>query len=81
LPKIPWDLLLFVPYKNSLEQLTDLYLRKDWSIETIAEKLGVSKSVVWNEIIRLELPRRSKGRPRLRPIFSVTLATYTSLVT
>lgn len=63
-PRVSWEILLFGQYESSYELLYDLYVNQYMSMEEIAEKLGVSYMVVRNEMQRLGLPIRPKGRPR-----------------
>ena len=81
--RIIWELLLFNDYPSSRELLDDLYVIQKWSMESIAEKLGIDKVVVRKELARLNIPIRPKGRPRfihniMSTVFScATLASFT----
>jgi len=51
-------------HTNSKELLTELYVVQKLAMADIGEKLGIDKIVVKKELVRLEIPIRSKGRPR-----------------
>jgi predicted ArsR family transcriptional regulator len=65
--KIDWSLLIYPPYKEDHEMLLDLYDNKDWSMEKIAEHLGVNKFTVKRRLVELEIPLKGRGGRRKEP--------------
>lgn len=62
--KLDWSLLVFGDYKNEYEMLLDLYNHKDWSMEKIAEHLGVNKFTVRRKLVELGIPLKGRGGRR-----------------
>ena len=62
--KLDWTLLLFEPYKTVYEMLVDLYNHKDWSMEKIAEHLGVNKFTVKRKLGELGSTLKGRGGKR-----------------
>jgi len=65
---------MFDDFKDSRELLTELYLNQNKGMETIGEILGVDKTVIRKELLRLGIAIRPKGRPRF-PKNIIKLAT------
>jgi hypothetical protein len=61
--RIFWDELLFAGYQDPETMLRDLYLTRKWSLERIADHLGIDKLCVANKCRELNIPIKRKGRP------------------
>jgi len=64
LHKIDWSLLVYDPYKTDHEMLLDLYNHQDWSMDRIAEHLGVNKFTVKRRLIELGITIKGRGGRR-----------------
>ena len=62
--KIDWTLLIFEPYKTDYEMLLNLYDRLNWSMERIANHLGVNKFTVKRRLVDLGIPLKGRGGVR-----------------
>ena len=72
---------MFNGYTNSKELLTELYVVQKMAISDIGEKLGIAKEVVKAELVRLEIPIRSKGRPRFLENIKLKLCSCATFAT
>ena len=64
--KIIWELLLFNGHTDHKEMLAELYTVRKMGLEDIGDLLGINKIVVRNELAKLGIEIRPKGRPRFR---------------